>query len=350
MSFGDGANGARGWGRSNLRSNGFTKSFNSKPTSLNTNPSTYKVLGARNGQNLTAQAYPSSTAGFTPTVTQTTTPGGGGAGGGNSKALASLLAAYGQTNPYGDYYNQRNAMAKQAYENSMGALDAAYGAYMQAIEDSFGSTKGQLQDSYNRSKKNIVDDAIHSLKQAYVNKMLSQKNFDQQMSAQGITGGASETSRVSMENNYGNARNDINRTKARNLSDLEGEYNDNLASALQAYNQAVAQAQLAKAEQVMQLENALANNQIAALDDYYSLVKDSEGSMNNAFMAAIQNGQNFSFDPTQVNNTFTPTEILQANTMDQRSFANLLQALQAIMAQNGNKNIPINQLLAQLGA
>jgi len=346
MSFGDGA---KGWNRSNYRNTKtFNKSFNSKPITLNTNPTTYKVLQSTGG-NLTSRAFPSSTEGFMPQTTTNPTTNGG--GGGNSKALASLLAAYGGAyNPYGDYYNQRNAMAKQAYENSMGALDAAYGAYMQAIEDSFGSTRGQLEDSYNRSRKNINEDALQSLKQAYVNKMLQEKNFDQQMSAQGITGGASETTRASMANNYGNARNDINRTKARNLSDLEGEFNDNLASALQAYNQAVAQAQLAKAEQVMQLENALANNQIAALDDYYSLVKDSEGQMNGAFAAAIQNGQNFSFDPTEVNNTFTPAEILQANTMDQRSFANLLQALQAIMAQNGNKNLSINQLLAQLGA
>ena len=343
MSYGDGA---RGWNRSNIRNN----NIYSKPTSLNTNPTTYKTLAnAGSGMSLVNQGYP-STALYNATPINTTTTPNGGAGGGNSKALQALMAAYSNSNPYADYYNKRNDMARQAYENSMGALDAAYGAYMAAIEDSFGATKGQLEDSYNRSKKNINDDALHSLKQAYVNKMLQEKNFDQQMSAQGITGGASETTRASMANNYGNARNDINRTKARSLSDLEGNYNDNLASALQAYNQAVAQAQLAKAQQVMQLEDALANNQIAALDDYYSLVKDSEGQMNGAFAAALDSSNGFTFDPTQVNNTFTAPEIFQANTMDQKSWANLLQALQAIMAQGGQNNVPINQLLAQLGA
>ena len=333
-----------GWNTRDLKNRGWGSANSSfKATPMKVLPST--------GGNLTSRAFPSSTEGYvqTPTGgTDTGTKTGGATG--NSKALAALMAAYGQNNPYGDYYNQRNAMAKQAYENSMGALDAAYGAYMQALDDSYGSTKGQLEDSYNRSRKNINEDALHSLKQAYVNKILSEKNFDQQMSAQGITGGASETTRASMSNNYGNARNDIYRTKARNLSELEGNYNDNLASALQAYNQAVAQAQLAKAEQVMQLENALANNQIAALDDYYSLVKDSEGSMNNAFAAAISNGQNFNFDPTEVLNTYTAPEILQANTMDQRSYANLLQALQALMGQGGNtKNPYVTQLMAMLG-
>ena len=71
-----------------------------------------------------------------------------------------------------------------------------------------------------------------------------------------------------MANNYGNARNEINTTTNDNLSALEGEYNDNVAQALQAYNSAVANAQLQKAQQAIQLRNALANNEIAALQDY----------------------------------------------------------------------------------
>lgn len=292
------------------------------------------------GGNLTTRAYPDSKISFSqPTYTP---PGGGDPTGKNtntnSKALAALMSAY-QYNPYQDYLSQRQGAAKQAYDNGMAALNEAYGAYMAALEENFGSTQGQLADSYNRSKKNIKDDALQSLKQAYINKMLQAKNFDQEMSAQGISGGASETTRASMSNNYGNARNNIYTTRNRSLSDLEGNYNDNLAAATQAYNQAVAQAQLAKAEQAMQLENALANNQIAALDDYYSLVKDSEGQMNGAFATAIGDSQNFTFDPTQVLNNYTAPEVLQADTMDQRSWANLLQALQAIMAQQGNGNV-----------
>jgi hypothetical protein len=286
-------------------------------------------------------SYPVSTNNYwgkMPDVTKKDPNPTGGGTGGNSKALAALMSAY-QYNPYQDYLSQRQGAAKQAYDNGMAALNEAYGAYMAALEENFGSTQGQLADSYNRSKKNIQDDATQSLKQAYINKMLQAKNFDQEMSAQGISGGASETTRASMSNNYGNARNNIYTTRNRSLSDLEGNYNDNLAAATQAYNQAVAQAQLAKAEQAMQLENALANNQIAALDDYYSLVKDSEGQMNGAFAAAIGNGQNFTFDPTEVLNNYTAPEVLQADTMDQRSWANLMQALQAIMAQQGNGNV-----------
>lgn len=292
------------------------------------------------GGNLTSRGYPDSKSIVSQPVITPPTGGGYKTGGstGNSKALAALMSAY-QYNPYQDYLSQRQGAAKQAYDNGMAALNEAYGAYMAALEENFGSTQGQLADSYNRSKKNIKDDALQSLKQAYINKMLQAKNFDQEMSAQGISGGASETTRASMSNNYGNARNNIYTTRNRSLSDLEGNYNDNLAAATQAYNQAVAQAQLAKAEQAMQLENALANNQIAALDDYYSLVKDSEGQMNGAFATAIGDSQNFTFDPTQVLNNYTAPEVRQADTMDQRSWANLLQALQAIMAQQGNGNV-----------
>ena len=325
MSYGDGA---RGWNRSNIRNNSLGSA--NKMKAFNTG-----------GQSLVKQAYPATT--ISGYDLKPKTPGGDGNITGNitnnnSKALAALMSAY-QYNPYQNYLDQRQGAAKQAYDNGMAALNDAYGAYMAALDENFGSTKGQLTDSYNRSKKNIQDDALQSLKQAYINKMLQAKNFDQEMSTQGISGGASETTRASMSNNYGNARNNIYTTRNRSLSDLEGNYNDNLAAATQAYNQAVAQAQLAKAEQAMQLENALANNQIAALDDYYSLVKDSEGQMNGAFATAIGDSQNFTFDPTEVLNNYTAPEVYQADTMDQRSWANLLQALQAIMAQQGNGNV-----------
>lgn len=275
---------------------------------------------------------------------------------GNSDAYNALLAAY-KKNQYDDYLNQKKGAAQAAYDKGMGMLNDAYGAYMAALAENLDSTKGQLLDAYNRSKKSIQDDAAASLKQAYINKMLSAKNIDQQMSAQGLSGGATETTRASMANNYGNARNEINTTQNRNLSELEGNYNDNLAQALQAYNQAVASAQLQKAQQAIELENALANNEIAALDDYYSLMGDTTDNYAGSLDSLLLNMNDFTFDPTQATNTVSAPEVLQANTQAGRTNNNFLQALQAIMGQskNGNKaltnslqNNYLAQILAQL--
>ena len=164
--------------------------------------------------------------------------------------------------------------------------------------------------------------------------MMSQKNLGQQMSAMGLTGGATETSLNNLLNNYGNARNQINTTKNNNLYNLEGNYNDNLSQAMQAYNSAVASANLQKAQQAMSLENALANNQISALGDYQSLMQRENENYLDLLKAAIANGASFSYDPTSANNAFNAVNVQQASSPDT---VNTLTALQNLMCA---ENVP----------
>ena len=257
------------------------------------------------------------------------------------KSGGSLTAAAQYLQPGNNIYDLKNQMAKDAYDRGMAALNAAYGAYMSALDENLGSTKGALLDAYKRSKKSIMDDSRSSLKQAYINKVLSEKNLAQQMSAQGLSGGATETTRASMSNNYGNARNNINTTTNNNLSSLEGEYNQNLADAMQAYNMAVANAQLQKAQQVMALEEALANNQIAALDDFGSLMAGDNEQYLAALQGAIDNSGNFEMTPTEAINKVKAPDILQHDNTADRTYSNLMAALKDIIAQTG-KEIPFS--------
>ena len=306
--------------------------------------------------NLTQKGYPSAASTYVPQNTNTTklntsfsnASGGSGGSGGSGKGSSydALLEAYKKMGLFGN----KNALAQQAYDKSMAALNAAYGEYMGALSSNLESTKNTLLDSYNRSKASIMDESRNSLKQAYINKRLSEKNIDQQMAAQGLSGGATETTRASMSNNYGNARNEINRTTNNNLSQLEGSYNENLAAALSAYNQAIAQAQLAKAQQAMEIENALANNQMAAIDDYMSLMGDNTDQYLMALSGAIDNSAAFTWDSPEVINAIKAMEFIQpGNGMDERSYNNFLAALQEIMKQGG-KNPYAMALLSQIGA
>ena len=279
--------------------------------------------------NLTAKGYPSSMDGMPKPIIDNSTNTNG-LNGGTKKTYDALMAAY----KGNGLYDQKNLLAQQAYEKNMAALNEAYGAYMAALADNLNSTKGTLRDSYDRSKKSIQQDAANSLKQAYINKMMSEKNIDQRMAAQGLSGGATETTRASMANNYGNARNEINTTTNNNLSQLEGQYNENLANAMSAYNQAVAQAQLQKAQQMMQLEDALMNNKIAALDDFYDLMGDTTNNYENS-LAMVLNNKDMEFDPIEASNAVKAMELYQNNPADDRTYANLMAALQAIMSQQG---------------
>ena len=265
----------------------------------------------------------------------------GGSRSGRTSSMKSLTDLS-QFIPGNNVYDLKKQMAQDAYNRGMAALNAAYGEYMSALSGNLDTTKGALLDSYNRSKKSIMDDSKSSLKQAYINKRLSEKNLDQQMSAQGLSGGATETTRASMSNNYGNARNEINTTTNNNLSNLEGEYNQNLADAMQAYNMAVANAQLQKAQQVMALEEALANNQIAALDDFGSLMEGDQETYLQALQSALDNRGTAEFNPTAANNAPKAYEYNQRDNIavDPRSQSNLMAALEELLSSQVSRGTP----------
>ena len=247
------------WNRELGRNNG----FNRAPSSLRNTRSIASRMSANNtgGQSLVKQAYPSTTiSGYDLRSSVTDDPNGKGPGGAvKTNANYNSLMGVG-------LYGAKNKMLEDAYNNQMNALSGAYDSYLGSLAEALAATKSALWDSYNRSKKSIMDDSRASLKQAYINRVLQEKNLDQSMAAQGLSGGATETTRASMSNNYGNARNEINRTTNNNLSNLEGEYNENLAAAMSAYNTAVANAELQRAQQEIDLQNALVNGQLDAMD------------------------------------------------------------------------------------
>lgn len=282
--------------------------------------------------------------------------GGYGAG---LDGLASLLAAY-QSN-YDNYLAEMRAAAQQAYDRGMSSLNDAYNSQMTSLSDNLNSTKGQLLDSYNRSKDSINSDAESSLRQAYINKMLSQRNLGQMMSAQGLSGGATETSMANLLNNYGNARNAINTAVNKNLSNLEGNYNDSLAQAVQAYNSAVANTNSQKTQQIMNLENALANNEMSALSDYQSLMQAQNSQYLDLLKTLLTNQAKYSYTPTKANNATKGVDVKQSSQpLTSNSNYAALQALANAQQTPGQSGLTVSlanpttnnnylaQILAQL--
>jgi len=280
------------------------------------------------GKSLVSQAYPSTTT--TGYDLKLSNPTSGGRSGGSANAnYNSLLGMAG-------LYGYKNNMLQDLYNRQKSALNGAYDAYLGALADNLRSTEDALGDAYSRSKSSIMDDSRASLKQAYINKVLQEKNLDQSLAAQGLSGGATETTKASMSNNYGNARNEINRTTNNNLSTLEGEYNQNLAQALQAYNTAVANAQLQKAQQEMEIENALVNGQLDAMEKMGGGFGD-DGTYMAALQTVLDNGSSYEWNPTEANNAVKALELQMGGGADTRLQNNILAALQAIMSSQGGK-------------
>ena len=66
---------------------------------------------------------------------------------------------------------------------------------------------------------------------------------------------------------------------------INNTYNTNLANALQAYNNALTDAESQRMQYANQLENALSNNQIAAEENYQNALNNS----NSAYLSALGN-------------------------------------------------------------
>lgn len=87
----------------------------------------------------------------------------------------------------------------------------------------------QRQYQQNLSRVNAAAD--QALREAYLNKMESLKGLNQALTAQGLSGGASETALAGLYNNYGSARSQIEAQRLEQQGNLQSTLQSNLAAA-----------------------------------------------------------------------------------------------------------------------
>lgn len=102
-------------------------------------------------------------------------------------------------------------------------------AERRAREEAYNKAVSQQKENYNYATSQLNAASDQALREAYINRMLSQRNLQQQLTAQGLNGGASETTTASMLNNYNNARNELERERQEQLSSLANTYQNNMA-------------------------------------------------------------------------------------------------------------------------
>ena len=178
-----------------------------------------------------------------------------GGGGSTNTATTQQVSSGGGGGGGFDYLAQLRSLAEDAYNRSMNALKATRTTTLGKLLESYNASKDALQNQFNASKQNLTDDNAQALREAYIRKMLDARDMAQLLTAQGLTGGASETTTANLLNNYNNSRNNLNRDFARNLLSLSTNHESSLADILGRYNDKVAQAEQAYASNAAQLEN-----------------------------------------------------------------------------------------------
>lgn len=271
-------------------------------------------------------------------------PSGGGGGTTTPKATPDPTPV--DTFDWGNYMAQlraeQMARAQAAYERNMSRIADAYGSAANSLRGNLDSSIGRLNAARDKSMGDVRSDAEDSLRQAYINNMMTRKNLNQRLSAMGYNGGATETTMSSLENQYGKSRSGINDTLNKNIANLDMTYGDNLAQAQQAYNSAMANLYLQRMQMEMQAENALNNAESSAVNATMNI----DGSYMSALQAALANQANYQYDASQATNNFVAGNARQAESASGGTDYAKWMAQQLLSGSN-NANDVMNYMIAQ---
>lgn len=168
---------------------------------------------------------------------------------------------------YTGLINDLKGTLENSLNQSISARQAAYDKSKQAYEANRDAALKSLLDAYNFGSGQVNDTADRSLQEAYLTRMQNQRTLPQMLSAQGITGGLSETTNANLLNSYGNNRNNIEVDRADNLASLLNTYQTGKAQTEQDFN-----TKLAEAYNILQqgiaADRAAYNNSLASIMAY----------------------------------------------------------------------------------
>ena len=106
--------------------------------------------------------------------------GSGGSGGGAGTVAAGTGDTYWDASSvWSDYLNQMMEAAANTYNSNMNSIANAYNASRNALNANHNMTLDRLASENDRSQRAIGRDADNSQRQAYINKMLQDRNLRQ---------------------------------------------------------------------------------------------------------------------------------------------------------------------------
>ena len=206
--------------------------------------------------------------------------GGGGSRGGSSggSGTSGLTGGYTpadledlirrQLAEYDNGYNTLMQNLLDAYNANFGSLNDSYLAALQALGLNYADTENLLNGRLSNSQQALEDARKRAMQEAYISRMMDQKNLEDYLGAAGLSGGATESVLNSIMNNYRNNRNKIEENTQTSLRELLQSYLDNMSNARQAYNSGVLNAENNRMSAAQNLANSLYESQANAASNY----------------------------------------------------------------------------------
>lgn len=143
---------------------------------------------------------------------------------------------------------------KDIYNEKINELTAGnYGTQEQSLRDAYNNQVSALDAQRNATEKKLTDTRDESLRQAYITKMQSQRDMPSLMAAQGLGGGATETSVANILRSYQSGRNAANKQYSGDLTTLETNHATNKNTLGSDLNTKLADLQAAKRVEALSL-------------------------------------------------------------------------------------------------
>ena len=220
------------------------------------------------------------------------TGGGAGSGSGSGSAAASYSAPAQSSDYTNSYISQMQSAMQAAQQAAADAqrraeeqMRAAQEAQRRAREEAYQRSAAQQKTNYEYGQGELNRATENALQQAYINKMMSERNLAQQLSAQGLNGGASETTTAGMLNNYNNSRNALETERQNQLASLANTFQNNMA----------------------QLENQRASGDAADLSQYQTNLANLTANNTNKLISLMQGYANMAASMPQLRQRFNTT-------------------------------------------
>lgn len=181
---------------------------------------------------------------------------------------------------------QQRAMQDQLRQERLSGLENTYNQLLSGVASSYDTLKKTRQDNYNYSSGVVNNNSDEALRQAYISKMMQQRNLNQELSAMGRSGGASESTMLKLANAYGSQRGQTERQRSDQLASLLNERNAGNAQDTLWYNNMVNQYK----SQYSASRDAILNDAISALGNYG--MQAGSDQYYNQRLAELQNTKN----------------------------------------------------------
>lgn len=185
-----------------------------------------------------------------------------------SPAVATTNASPSVSSQYNTYQQalaQQQQNAKSAYDRNASAINSMYGNRLNSLNSRYNEGRSALQSAYAAQQEAIRKAKENAQRQAYISSMVAKRDLEQNLSAQGLSGGASESTLAKLQNNYANNRNSNEEEYLNTSADIGIAYQNELANLENQYQQLQDALESERAQAVMQNENALANSESAIM-------------------------------------------------------------------------------------